>query len=151
SRRSLQWVLERRGLTLTVAAARLVATVLLYVFVPRGLLPQQDTGLIIGVTDAAQSISFKAMVRRQREIADIARRDPDVQSVASFVGAGAVNATVNSGRLYINLKPHNQRGASAGEIIEHLRDATASVQGISLFMQAAQDVQIGSAPLSIVH
>src|SRR2546426_4878381 len=142
--RSLQWVLKHQRFTLAVAAATLVATVLLYVFVPKGLLPQQDTGLIIGVTDAAQSISFKAMVERQREIADIARRDPDVQSVASFVGAGTVNATVNSGRLYINLKPHNQRGASAGEIIERLRDATASVQGISLFMQAAQDVQIDS-------
>src|SRR5205814_1564194 len=124
---SLQWVLKHQRFTLMVAAATLVATLLLYVFVPKGLLPQQDTGLIIGVTDAAQSISFKAMVERQREIADIARRDPDVQSVASFVGAGAVNATVNSGRLYINLKPHNQRGASAGEIIARLRDATASV------------------------
>jgi multidrug efflux pump subunit AcrB len=142
--RSLQWVLKRQRFTLAVAAATLAATVLLYVFVPKGLLPQQDTGLIIGVTDAAQSISFKAMVERQRAIADIARRDPDVQSVASFVGVGAVNATVNSGRLYINLKPHKQRGASAGEIIEHLRAATASVQGISLFMQAAQDVQIDS-------
>src|SRR6266581_2215049 len=142
--RSLQWVLKHQRFTLAVAAATMVATVLLYVFVPKGLLPQQDTGLIIGVTDAAQSISFKAMVERQREIADIARRDPDVQSVASFVGAGTVNPTVNSGRLYINLKPHNQRNASAGEIIEHLRDATASVQGISLFMQAAQDVQIDS-------
>src|SRR2546425_8619414 len=142
--RSLQWVLQHQRFTLAVAAATLVATVLLYVFVPKGLLPQQDTGLIIGVTDAAQSISFKAMVGRQREIADIARRDPDVQSVASFVGAGTVNATVNSGRLYINLKPRNQRNAGAAEIIERLRDATASVQGISLFMQAAQDVQIDS-------
>src|SRR5207247_5909306 len=121
-----------------------VATVLPYVLVPKGLLPQQDNGLIIGVTDAAQSISFKAMVERQREIADIARRDSDMQSVASFVGAGTVNATVNSGRLYLKLKPHNQRSASASEIIQHLRDATASVQGISLFMQAAQDVQIDS-------
>src|SRR2546425_526406 len=142
--RSLQWVLRQQRFTLAVAAATLVATVLLYVFVPKGLLPQQDTGLIIGVTDAAQSISFKAMVERQREIADLARRDPDVQSVASFVGAGTVNATVNSGRLYINLKPRNQRSTGAGEIIEHLRDAPASVQGISLFMQAAQDVQIDS-------
>jgi len=115
--RSLQWVLKHQRFTLGSAAATLVATVLLYVFVPKGLLPQQDTGLIIGVTDAAQSISFKAMVGRQREIADLVRRDPDVQSVASFVGAGTVNATVNSGRLYIKLKPHNQRSARAGEII----------------------------------
>jgi multidrug efflux pump len=142
--RSLQWVLQHQRFTLAVAAATMVATVLLYMDIPKGLLPQQDTGLVIGVTDAAQSISFKAMVERQREIAEIARRDPDVQSVASFVGAGPVNATVNSGRLYINLKPRGQRQASAGEIIARLRDATASVQGISLFMQAAQDVQIDS-------
>jgi multidrug efflux pump len=142
--RSLQWVLSHQRFTMIVAAATLVGTVLLYVYIPKGLLPQQDTGLVIGVTDAAQSISFRAMVERQREIAEIARRDPDVQSVASFVGAGTVNATVNSGRLYINLKPRSQRQATAGEIIERLRDATASVQGISLFMQAAQDVQIDS-------
>ena len=113
--RSLQWVMRHQRFTLWVAAATLVATVLLYVYIPKGLLPQQDTGLITGVTDAAQSISFQAMVERQREIADIVRRDPDVSSVASFVGAGTVNATVNSGRLYINLKPRDQRNASASE------------------------------------
>jgi multidrug efflux pump subunit AcrB len=122
----------------------MVATMLLYIYIPKGLLPQQDTGLVIGVTDAAQSISFKAMVGRQRGIADIVRRDPDVLSVASFVGAGTVNATVNSGRLYINLKPRHQRKADAQQIMRRLSDATASVQGISLFMQAAQDVQIDS-------
>jgi multidrug efflux pump subunit AcrB len=127
-----------------VATATMVATVWLYIYVPKGLLPQQDTGLIIGVTDAAQSISFKAMIERQREIAEIVRRDPEVQNVASFVGAGAVNATVNSGRLYINLKPRDQRRATAGQIIERLRTATAPVPGIALLMQAAQDVQIDS-------
>src|SRR5262249_28387403 len=142
--RSLQWVLRHQPLTLAVAIATAVITVLLYVAVPKGLLPQQDTGLIIGVTDAAQSISFKAMAERQRGIADVVRRDPDVQSVASFVGAGTVNPTINSGRLYINLKPRNQRKADAAEIITRLREATASVSGISLFMQAAQDVQIDS-------
>jgi multidrug efflux pump subunit AcrB len=127
-----------------VAAVTLVATVLLYVFVPKGLLPEQDTGLITGVTDAAQSISYKAMSVRQHEIAAIVERDPDVASVASFVGAGTVNSTVNSGRLYITLKPRNQRKAGAQQIIRRLSDATASVQGIALFMQAAQDVQIDS-------
>ena len=86
---------------------------LLYIVVPKGLLPEQDTGLITGVTDAAQSISFRSMSTRQHEIADIVERDQDVQNVASFVGAGTVNATVNSGRLYIMLKPRNQRTASA--------------------------------------
>ncbi|HEY6166437.1 MAG TPA: multidrug efflux RND transporter permease subunit [Verrucomicrobiae bacterium] len=142
--RSLQWVLRHQPFTFGVALVTLVATIWLYVIVPKGLLPQQDTGLIVGVTDAAQSISFKAMVERQRRIAEIVRKDPDVVSVASFVGAGTVNATVNTGRLYINLKPRKQRRASATEIIARLRDATSDVEGISLFMQAVQDVQIDS-------
>jgi hydrophobe/amphiphile efflux-1 (HAE1) family protein len=142
--RSLQVVLQHRRITLAVALATMAATVVMYIAIPKGLLPQQDTGLIIGVTDSAQSISFKAMVERQREISDIVRQDPDVVSVASFVGAGTVNATVNSGRLYINLKPRDKRDAGAEEIIARLRKATEPVRGISLFMQAAQDVQIDS-------
>ena len=142
--RSLQWVLRHQGFTLGVAIMTMVATIWLYVIVPKGLLPAQDTGVIIGVTDAAQSISFKDMVTRQRAIAEIVQRDPDVVSVASFVGGGSVNATVNSGRLYVNLKPRDSRLAGADEIISRLRVATESVQGISLFMQAAQDVQIDS-------
>jgi hydrophobe/amphiphile efflux-1 (HAE1) family protein len=141
---SLQWVLRHQRFTLWVAIVTAVATVLLYIFIPKGLLPEQDTGLINGVTDAAQSISFKGMSARQREVADIVAHDPDVQGVASFVGAGTVNATVNSGHLYINLKPRNQRKSSAQQIIRRLSEATAGVQGISLFMQAAQDVQIDS-------
>jgi multidrug efflux pump len=142
--RSLQWVLRHQALTLAVALATMAATIGLYIVVPKGLLPQQDTGLIVGVTDAAQSISFKSMVSRQRAVAEIVRRDPDVVSVASFVGAGSVNATVNSGRLYIDLKPRGRRRSSAAEIIDRLRAATDSVEGISLYMQAAQDVQIDS-------
>ncbi|MCX6928516.1 MAG: efflux RND transporter permease subunit, partial [Verrucomicrobia bacterium] len=142
--RSLQWVLRHQAFTLGVAVVTMVATVWLYVIIPKGLLPPQDTGVIIGVTDAAQSISFKDMVTRQRAIAEIVRHDPDVVSVASFVGGGSVNATVNSGRLYVNLKPRDSRQASADAIIARLRVATESVQGISLFMQAAQDVQIDS-------
>ena len=142
--RSLQWVLKHQPLTLGVAMVTLVATIWLYVIVPKGLLPQQDTGMIMGVTDAAQSISFRAMVERQHIIADIVRQDPEVASVAAFVGAGTVNATVNTGRIYIGLKPRNQRRASASEIIDRLREATKDVEGISLFMQAVQDVQIDS-------
>jgi multidrug efflux pump len=142
--RSLQWVLRHQAFTLTVALVTMATTIWLYIIIPKGLLPEQDTGLIIGVTDAAQSTSFKAMVERQRAVADIVRRDPDVVSVASFVGAGSVNPTVNSGRIYINLKSRHQRKASASEIIDRLRTATESIQGISLFMQAAQDVQIDS-------
>jgi multidrug efflux pump len=142
--RGLKWVFAHQFLTLMIAIATLVATIWLYIIIPKGLLPQQDTGLIVGETDAAQSISFKAMVERQRLIAEIVRKDPDIVSVASFVGAGTVNATANTGHLYINLKPRDQRKASASEIIDRLRDATKDVEGISLFMQAVQDVQIDS-------
>jgi multidrug efflux pump len=142
--RGLKWVMRHQFFTLMVALATLVGTIWLYVIVPKGLLPQQDTGLINGVTDAAQSISFRAMAAKQREIEEIVAKDPDVVSVASFVGAGTVNSTVNSGRLYINLKPREERKSSANEIIDRLREATKQVQGISLFMQSVQDVQIDS-------
>ncbi|MDB6152202.1 MAG: acriflavine resistance protein [Chthoniobacteraceae bacterium] len=140
----LKWVLRHQAFTLFVAIGTLVATVWLYILIPKGLLPQQDTGMILGVTDSAQSISFRAMVQRQRAIADIVRQDPDVLSVATFVGGGSVNTTVNTGRLYINLKPRNQRNANATQIIARVRAATQNVPGISLFMQAVQDVQIDS-------
>ena len=142
--RTLKWVLQRQFATLMVAIATLVITIWFYILIPKGLLPLQDTGLIVGVTDAAQSISFKAMVERQRIVADIVRKDPDIVSVASFVGAGTVNSTVNTGRLYINLKSRDERHATVTEIIDRLRAATKDVQGISLFIQAVQDVQIDS-------
>ncbi|MDD5198904.1 MAG: multidrug efflux RND transporter permease subunit [Terrimicrobiaceae bacterium] len=140
--RSLVWVLQRRRATLFVAASALVATIVLFVLIPKGLLPLQDTGLIIGVTDAAQDISFPAMLDRQRALTDILRADPDVDRVAGFVGAGTVNSTPNTGRLYIVLKPRNVRKSGAGEIITRLRRATREVPGITLFLQAAQDLQI---------
>ena len=138
----LKWVLRNRLITLLVAIATLIATIYLYLVVPKGLLPNQDTGEIIGVTDAAQNISFKAMLERQREVSDIVQKDPDVESVAAFVGAGTVNATVNTGRLYIVLKPRDKRASSADEIMKRLRQATKDIQGISLFMQSVQDLQI---------
>jgi hydrophobe/amphiphile efflux-1 (HAE1) family protein len=142
--RGLQWVLGQQPFVLLVAFVTLVATIWLYFLVPKGLLPQQDTGLILGVTDTAQSISFKAMVDRQRQISDLVLKDPDVAYVASFVGGGSVNPTLNTGRLYIGLKPRKQRQSSATAIIERLREQTHDVPGISLFMQAVQDVQIDS-------
>jgi multidrug efflux pump len=140
--RGLRWVLAHQKATLIIALATLVATILLYIVVPKGLLPQQDTGVIVGVTDADESVSFKAMLEHVHAISDIIRRDPEVASVSASVGAGTVNATVNTARIYIVLKPHNQRGASADEIILRLRDATRGVEGVSLFMQAVQDLQI---------
>ncbi len=139
--RGLRWVLAHQRFILNVAIVTLVATILLYVIVPKGLLPQQDTGVIIGVTDAAENISFKAMMERVHAVSDIVRRDPDVASVSASVGAGTVNATVNTARLYIVLKPHNER-TNAEQIIERPRNATRNVEGVSLFMQAAQDLQI---------
>ena len=138
----LKWVLRNRLITLLVAIATLVATIYLYLVVPKGLLPNQDTGEIIGVTDAGQNISFKAMLERQREVSDIVAKDPDVQHVAAFVGAGTVNATLNTGRLYIVLKPRDKRRSSADQIMARLQEATKKVPGISLFMQSAQDLQI---------
>jgi len=139
--RGLRWVFDHQRFVLSVAIVTLVATILLYIIVPKGLLPQQDTGVIVGVTDAAENISFKAMVQRVHAVSDIVRQDPDVASVSASVGAGTVNATVNTARLYIVLKPHNQR-PNAEKIIERLRNATRGVEGVSLFMQAAQDLQI---------
>src|SRR5205085_2793275 len=115
--RGLRWVLAHQFFTLMVALATLVATIFLYVIIPKGLLPQQDTGVIVGVTDAAENISFGAMMERVHAISDIVRRDPDVASVSAAVGAGTLNATVNTARLYTVLKPHNQR-ANAEKISE---------------------------------
>src|SRR5207245_8608400 len=114
--RGLQWVLRHQAFTLAVAIATLIGTIWLYFIVPKGLLPQQDTGLILGVTDAPQSISFKAMIARQREVASIVMKDSDVTAVASFTGAATVNSTMNAGRLYIVLKRRDQRTAGAGAV-----------------------------------
>jgi len=138
----LKWVLRHRLITLLVAIATLIATIYLYLVVPKGLLPNQDTGEIIGVTDAAENISFKAMLERQRQVSDIVAKDPDVQSVAAFVGAGTVNATVNTGRLYIVLKPRDERQSTADQIMARLHEATKHLEGISIFMQSVQDLQI---------
>jgi multidrug efflux pump subunit AcrB len=139
--RGLRWVLAHQPLVLMVAIGTLVVTILLYIVVPKGLLPQQDTGVIIGVADAAENISFKAMMDRVHAVSDIIRKDPDVTSVSASVGAGTVNATINTARLYIVLKPHNER-PNAEKIMQRLRYATRNVEGVLLFMQTAQDLQI---------
>ena len=137
----LRWVLAHQRFVLLVAIVTLVATIVLYIVVPKGLLPQQDTGVIIGVADAAENISFKAMMERVHAASDIIRKDPDVVSVSASVGAGTVNATINTARLYIVLKPHDQR-PNAEKIMERLRYETRDIEGVSLFMQTAQDLQI---------
>ena len=138
---TLRVVLRHQPLTLLVAVLTLAGTLALYAVVPKGFLPQQDTGVIVAVVDAAPGISFQAMAERQRAVADILRRDPGVAAVGSFVGAGLVNATVNTGRITVALKPHGQRDGAAA-VIARLRAAVADVQGVSVHLQAVQDVQI---------
>jgi multidrug efflux pump len=140
--RTLQWVLKRQGLTLAVAAATLGLTVLLYVAAPKGFFPIQDTGIIQGVSEASQSISFGAMSELQRELVKVIRKDPDVAGVSSFIGIDGVNTTLNSGRIQINLRPLAERHSDARQIIRRLQPELAKVAGITLFMQPVQDLTI---------
>jgi multidrug efflux pump len=142
--RTLKQVLRHQPLTLAVTLSTVGLTVWLALIVPKGFFPQQDTGLIVGVSEAPPDISFTAMSARQRALADVVRADPGVAAVASFIGTDGTNATPNSGRLSISLKPRSQRGASAEEIIARLRPRLAAVSGISLFLQPSQDLQIDS-------
>jgi hydrophobe/amphiphile efflux-1 (HAE1) family protein len=137
----LRWSLRHRLFMVLVMAATMAATAWLYVIIPKGFFPQQDNGTIQGTTEAAQDISYAAMVQRVHQVADLVAADPDVDTVYFWVGA---NPTVNTGRLMIDLKPMSQRKASATEVINRLRRATAKVPGIALFGQARQDVQIGA-------
>jgi multidrug efflux pump len=140
--RGLKWVLDHQLLTLTVTVATLGLTFVLAILIPKGFFPIQDTGLIIGVSEAAPDASFTRMMDRQRALADVVLQDPDVAAVASFIGADGTNATSNSGRLNITLKPRNERKASATDIIARLRTNAAQVDGIQLYLQPVQDLQI---------
>ena len=143
--RSLRWVLDRQALTLIVAGATLAATLLLYIFIPKGFFPVQDTGEIQGISEAAQTISYSAMAQRQQALAAAILRDPDVLSLSSFIGVDGANTTLNSGRFLINLKPHAQRSLTASQIIRRLKQETAGVIGITLYMQPMQDITIDSS------
>ena len=143
--RSLRWVLERQALTLIVAGATLAATLLLYIFIPKGFFPVQDTGEIQGISEAAQTISYSAMAQRQQALAAAILEDPDVLSLSSFIGVDGANTTLNSGRFLINLKPHAQRSLTASQIIRRLKQETAGVIGITLYMQPMQDITIDSS------
>ncbi len=138
----LQWVLRHQGLTLLVAIGTLALTVVLYLAVPKGFFPVQDTGVIQGISEAPQSISFRAMSERQQRLSEVILRDPDVASLSSYIGIDGDNPTLNSGRLLINLKPHAERDATASEVIERLRPELAKVAGISLYLQPVQDLSI---------
>jgi multidrug efflux pump len=143
-RRSLEWVLRRQRETLIVTLATLVATILLYIVVPKGFLPLQDTGLITAVTEAGTDVSFTEMQRRQRLVEDTIRSDPDVTGVVSVIGVSPINATPNAGRLAITLKPRDDRSAHVDEIVSRLKRAVAGVAGMVVYFQATQDIQIST-------
>lgn len=138
----LQWVLKHQPLTLLVAIATLGLTVCLYLVVPKGFFPVQDTGVIQGISEAPQSISFAAMSQRQQQLAKIILADPAVESLSSYIGVDGDNATLNSGRLLINLKAHGQRDLSAAQVITRLQPEIDKLVGIRLFMQPVQDLTI---------
>jgi multidrug efflux pump len=149
--RTLQWVLARQGMTLLVAAGTLVLTIILYVVVPKGFFPVQDTGVIQGISEAPETVSFEAMARRQEALVDVILKHPAVESVSSFIGLDGINTTLNSGRILINLKPLDQRkrlaraeggAVSATEVMQRLQEDLAKVDGITLYMQPIQDLTV---------
>ncbi|MDR0828338.1 MAG: multidrug efflux RND transporter permease subunit [Desulfovibrio sp.] len=140
--RALLVVLDRQALTLAVALTTLVLTIGLYLVIPKGFFPVQDTGLISGVTEAPQDISFSEMARRQRALAALVLQDPDVADVSSFIGVDGTNPTLNSGRMSINLKPLQERASRAPDIVRRIAEQVRVLPGISLFMQPTQDITI---------
>lgn len=140
--RKLRWVLKHQPLTLLVAVATLGLTVFLYMIVPKGFFPVQDTGVIQGISEASQSVSFTAMSERQQALAKIILQDPSVESLSSYIGVDGDNATLNSGRMLINLKPRDQRSLSATEIIQGLQPQLAKLSDIRLYLQPVQDLTV---------
>jgi len=139
--RTLTWVLKHQQATLMVAIGTLVLTIVLYIVVPKGFFPIQDTGVIQGVSQAPQTVSFGAMVERQQELAKVILKDPAVDSLSSFVGIDGTNTTINSGRMLVNLKPHGRR-VGIEDVIARLMPELAKVDGITLFMQPVQDLTV---------
>ena len=140
--RTLKWVLQHQPATLLVAAGTLVLTVILYVIVPKGFFPVQDTGIIQGISEAGQSISFTAMSEKQQELTHIILQDPAVESLSSFIGVDGTNTTLNSGRIQINLKPLEVRKINASDIIRRLQPNLEKIDGITLYMQPVQDLTV---------
>jgi multidrug efflux pump len=139
---TLRWVLRHQPATLLVTAATLVLTVALYVVVPKGFFPIQDTGVILGISEANESVSFEAMAELQQALAAVILKDRDVESLSSFIGVDGTNTTPNSGRIQINLKPRDERAANASAIIRRLGPELAKVSGITLYMQPVQDLTV---------
>jgi hydrophobe/amphiphile efflux-1 (HAE1) family protein len=143
-RRTLDIALRFQFMTLMVFLATVSVTVFLYIQIPKGFFPQQDTGVVIGISEGAQDVSFAEMSRRQQAIGDVVATDPDVAYFASFVGAGLGGQTANNGRMFITMKPWSERvGGSAQDFINRIRPKLAKVEGAKLFLQAAQDIRVG--------
>ena len=140
--RTLQWVLQRQTATLFVALGTLILTIVLYILIPKGFFPDQDTGIIQGISEAPQSISFDAMSQRQQELARVILKDPAVESLSSFIGVDGTNTTLNSGRIQINLKPLEERKINASDVIRRLQPELDKVDGITLYMQPVQDLTV---------
>ena len=144
--RGLKWSLRHQPLMLMVLFATIGATVYYYVTMPKGFFPQADTGYVQGISEARQDISFAAMLEHQKALADIIGKDSDVADVAFCVGVTGGSQAINTGRFWVNLKPRNERDATADQIINRLRPQLARVPGVTLFLQAAQDVSMGGRP-----
>jgi multidrug efflux pump len=140
--RTLQVVLRHQPATLFVAVATLGATVLLFEIISKGFFPVQDTGVILGISEAPQTVSFPSMERRQQQLGEVILKDPAVESLSSFIGVDGTNQTGNSGRIQINLKPVEERGVSASDVIRRLQPELAKIGGITLFMQPVQDLTV---------
>jgi multidrug efflux pump len=140
--RTLNWVLDRQPIVLAIAVGTLVLTALLYIVVPKGFFPVQDTGLIQVITEGPQDTSYVAMARRQSQLAEVLLRDPDVESLSSFVGIDGANPTLNTGRMLINLKPREERHATVVPIINRLQQAAREVPGMTVYLQPIQDLTI---------
>ncbi|MFZ0659648.1 MAG: MdtB/MuxB family multidrug efflux RND transporter permease subunit [Candidatus Binataceae bacterium] len=140
--KTLRWVLRHEQATLVVAVATLVLTIVLYIIAPKGFFPVQDTGVIEGISEAPQTISFPAMATRQQDLAKTILQDPSVQSLSSFVGIDGTNTTINSGRFLINLKPEDERSETISQVIASLQKATSQIQGIDLYLQPVQDLTV---------
>jgi multidrug efflux pump len=139
---ALNWVLDRQTFVLLIALGTFALTAVLYIIIPKGFFPLQDTGVIQAISDAPQSVSYAAMAERQQQLASLILKDPDVDSLSSFIGVDGTNTTLNSGRILINLKPHDQRKSDIGTVMRRIKNNTASLTGISLYMQPVQDLTI---------
>jgi len=138
----LRWVLDRQTFVLLIALATFGLTAYLYVVIPKGFFPVQDSGVIQAISEAPQSVSYAAMAERQQQLASIILKDPEVESLSSFIGVDGTNTTLNNGRILINLKPHDERKSDISTVMQRIRAATASLTGVTLYMQPVQDLTI---------